>query len=53
MILPESPKALAFDGSLTAWAIWAVTNGVPELIAVATLVLILLRIAIAVRELRK
>ena len=53
MILPESPKALAFDGTLTAWCVWVLANGVPEMIAVGTLILIVLRIVIAVKELRK
>jgi hypothetical protein len=49
----ESPRALGLDGSLVAWAVWVVTVGAGTLVTLATLVLILLRIAIAIRELRK
>jgi hypothetical protein len=53
MMLPESPRALAVDGSLAAWAMWVVTVGAPAIVTVGTAVLIILRIVIAVRELRK
>lgn len=53
MMFPDSPKALAFDGTLVAWVTWVLVNGVTELIAVGTLVLIILRIAIAVKELKR
>ena len=53
MILPESPKALAFDGTLATWALWIVTVGAPAIVTLGTAILILLRIVIAVRELRK
>lgn len=52
MILPESPKALAFDGSLAAWAMWIITVGAPAVVTIGTAVLIVLRIVIAVRDLR-
>jgi hypothetical protein len=53
MMLPESPRALAVDGSLAAWAMWVITVGAPAIVTVGTAVLIVLRIVIAVRELRK
>lgn len=48
----ESPKALALDGSLTAWAVWVATVGASAFVTVLTIVLLLLRIVIAVRDLR-
>jgi hypothetical protein len=53
VILPESPKALAVDGTLAAWAMWVITVGAPAIVTLGTAVLIILRIVIAVRELRK
>jgi hypothetical protein len=53
VILPESPKALAFDGTLAAWAMWVITVGAPAIVTLCTIVLLVLRIVIAVRELRK
>jgi hypothetical protein len=53
MILPESPKALAVDGTLAAWAMWVITVGAPAIVTVGTAILIVLRIIVAVKELRK
>jgi hypothetical protein len=53
VILPESPKALAVDGSLAAWAMWVITVGAPAIVTVGTAILIVLRIVVAVKELRK
>ena len=53
MILPESPKALAVDGSLAAWAMWVITVGAPAIVTLGTAVLIVLRVIIAVKELRQ
>jgi len=53
VILPESPKALALDGTLISWAAFVVAKGLPFLITLSTLVLIVLRIMIGVREYRK
>jgi hypothetical protein len=53
VILPESPKALAVDGTLAAWAMWVITVGAPAIVTLGTAVLIILRIVIAVRELRR
>ena len=50
MILPESPKALAFDSTLAAWAVFVVTKGLPELIMLATFVTLILRVLILWRE---
>jgi len=52
VILPESPKALAFDGSLATWALWVIHSGAPAVIVIGTAVLIILRCIIAVRDLR-
>jgi hypothetical protein len=53
VILPESPRALAVDGSLAAWAMWVITVGAPAIVTVGTAILIVLRIVVAVKELRK
>jgi hypothetical protein len=53
VILPESPKGLAFDGSLTAWAVYVFTNAVPEMVALGTLILVVLRIMILWRQWRR
>jgi hypothetical protein len=53
MILPESPKALALDGTLAAWGTFVILKGVPALITLATLVLIVLRVMIAWRDWRR
>lgn len=53
MILPESPRALALDGTLATWATFVIVNGLPALITVGTLILIVLRVLIAWREWRQ
>jgi hypothetical protein len=52
MLLPESPREMAFDGPLAAWAAFVVAKGLPTMITLATLVLIILRIMIAWRKWR-
>jgi hypothetical protein len=52
MMLPESPRALAVDGTLFAWATWVLIKGVPAAIAIVTLATVILRLMIAWRQWR-
>jgi hypothetical protein len=52
MILPESPRDLAMDGSLAAWGAFVVAKGLPTMVTLATLVLLVIRIMIAWRKWR-
>lgn len=53
MILPESPKALAFDGTLATVAIWVVTHIGSALIWALTIAILLLRAMILLRQWRR
>lgn len=48
-----TPKTLALDGSLLTWVAFVLGKGVTGMIAAATLVLLVLRVLIAIREYRK
>jgi hypothetical protein len=50
MILPESPKALAFDGSLVTVALWVAHNATSAILWLLTAVILLLRAMILYRQ---
>jgi hypothetical protein len=50
MMLPESPRALAVDGTAAAWAALIFFKVIPAITALAAVVLVILRIVIAVQE---
>lgn len=53
MMLPESPKALALDGTLIAWGVWIVTHGAAALVTALTIAILTLRAMIAWRDWRR
>lgn len=50
MIFSESPKALAMDGTLAAWALFVVIHGAEVITAVLTIALLVIRLMIAWRQ---
>lgn len=53
MTMFESPKALAFDGGLTTWALFVVAHGAAAVITVLTIALMTVRLMILVRQWRR
>lgn len=53
MTLFESPRALAFDGTLTTWAVYVITHSPTVLIEIGTLILVVIRIMLLWRQWRR
>jgi hypothetical protein len=52
VILPESPKALAVDGTLAAWVAWLIAHGATAVMTALTISILFMRLLILIRQWR-
>lgn len=52
MILPESPKALAFDGTLVTWLVWVAANASSAILIGLAIAISFVRLMILWRQWR-
>jgi hypothetical protein len=53
MILPESPKALALDGTLVTWIVWVAAKGSSAILIGLAIAISIVRLLILWRQWRR
>jgi hypothetical protein len=53
MILPESPKALAVDGTLVTWIVWVAARAPSAILIALAIAISVVRLMILLKQLRR